>query len=300
LRDAQRSSRAVTHLSGIATPITTQLHLTEPHLNDTQHHPIFTLPKAAIALLFLPFGSLLAQHLPTPTPHPAQPALAAAVTDSAPLSTSTGPGLPDAPSAASAAGRTPPFRPAPIAPLYHKYIEPGQTAQPLAASDKVLFGVHQLMSPYMLLTITAAAGYEQAVNGSPNFGTNIGAYGQRVGAAALRDASQDIFSDSIMAAVLHEDPRYYVIGKRRNPAVRAAYAVSRVFITQSDNGDTTPNYSLISGYAGAAALENAYYPASNHGFSETAKSFGGSLGGAAISNAVREFLPDILHAAHLE
>jgi len=209
------------------------------------------------------------------------------------------PNAPDAP-AGAAATRISPFRPDPIAPLYHKYIEPGQTAQPLAAADKVLFGFHQLVSPYLLLTIASAAGYEQAVDGSPNFGTNIGAYGQRVGAAAIRDASQDILSDSIMATVLHEDPRYYVMGKRRNPAVRAGYAVSRVFITRSDSGDATPNYSLFSGYAGAAALENAYYPADNHGLSETAKSFGSSIGGAALSNVVREFLPDILHAARLE
>jgi len=188
----------------------------------------------------------------------------------------------------------------PVAPLYHKYIEPSQTAQPLASADKVLFGVHQLMSPYLLLTIATAAGYEQAANGSPNYGTNVGAYGQRLGAAAIRDATQDILSDSIMAAVLHEDPRYYVMGSGRNPVVRAAYAVSRVFVTRSDGGAATPNYSLLSGYAGAAALENAYYPPDNHGFTETAKSFGSSLGGAAFSNVVREFLPDILHKTRLE
>jgi hypothetical protein len=199
------------------------------------------------------------------------------------------------PSSAGAAIRVPL-----LAPLYHKYIEPGQTAQPLGAADKVLFGVHQLMSPYLLLTMAAAAGYEQAANGSPNYGTDAGAYGQRLGAAALRDASQDILSDSVMAAALHEDPRYYVMGKRRNPGVRAAYSVSRVFVTRSDAGAAVPNYSLFSGYAGAAALENAYYPADNRGFSETAKSFAGSLGGAAFSNVVREFLPDLLRAARLE
>ncbi len=255
------------------------------------------------ALAAFLFFSTAAAHLPaqqTPTaiavlqaPLPPNPA--------APLSLASA-ALPDAPDApaGAAATRVPLFRPAPVAPLYHKYIEPGQTAQPLAAADKVLFGFHQLVSPYLLLTIASAAGYEQAVNGSPNFGTNIGAYGQRVGAAAIRDASQDILSDSIMAAVFHEDPRYYVMGKRRKPAVRAGYAVSRVFITHSDSGDATPNYSLFSGYAGAAALENAYYPAGNHGFAETARSFGSSIGGAALSNVVREFLPDILHAARLE
>jgi hypothetical protein len=204
------------------------------------------------------------------------------------------------PNPAGTATDYPVFRVPPVAPLYHKYIEPGQTAQPLAAPDKVLFGFHQLMSPYLLLTIATAAGYEQAVNGSPNYGTNIGAYGQRMGAAAIRDASQAIFSDSIMASVLHEDPRYYVMGNRRNGFVRATYAISRVFITRADDGAATPNYALFAGYAGAAALENAYYPSDNRGATETAKSFGGSIGGAALSNVVREFLPDILHKAHLE
>ena len=217
-------------------------------------------------------------------------------------------GLPDAPGESSSAPTAPgaaPFgaksSPAPpVAPLYEKYIEPGQTVQPLASADKVLFGFHQLMSPYLLLTIATAAGYEQAVNGSPNYGTNFGAYGQRVGAGAIRDGSQAIFSDSIMAPILHEDPRYYVMGNRRNAAVRAAYAISRVFVTRSDDGAPTPNYSLLSGYAGAAALENAYYPGDNRGFSETTKSFAGSLGGAAVSNIVREFIPNLPRALGLK
>lgn len=192
------------------------------------------------------------------------------------------------------------FHAAPIAPLYNKYIEPGQKAQPLASADKVLFGFHQLMSPYLLLTVATAAGYEQAANSSPNYGTNFGAYGQRVGAAAIRDASQTIFSDSVMASVLHQDPRYYVMGNRHNSVLRAGYAISRVLVTRDDDGSTAPNYSLFSGYAGAAALENAYYPSDNRGATETAKSFAGSLGGAAVSNVIREFLPNILHAVHLE
>ena len=215
--------------------------------------------------------------------------------------------LPDAPGESSSADQsapeqshTAPFRVPAIAPLYHKYIEPGQTAQSLTSRDKVLFGFHQLLSPYLLLTVATAAGYEQALNGSPNYGADAGAYGQRVGAAAIRDASQTIFSDSIMAPILREDPRYYVMGNRRNAVIRAGYAVSRIFVTRSDDGAATPNYSLFAGYAGAAALENAYYPANNQGASETAKSFGGSLGGAALSNVIREFLPDLLHASHLE
>ncbi len=231
-------------------------------------------------------------------------------TDVAAATLTSGRDLPDAPGESSSApiplrGKAfaavdAPIQVSPIAPIYHKYIEPGQKAQPLTSADKVLFGVHQLMSPYLLLTIAAAAGYEQAANGSPNYGTNFPAYGQRVGAAAIRDASQTIFEDSIMAPILHEDPRYYVMGNRHNLIVRTTYAISKVFVTRSDDGCATPNYSLFAAYAGAAALENAYYPDDNHGLTETAKSFGGSIGGAALSNVVREFLPNILHTVRLE
>lgn len=216
-------------------------------------------------------------------------------------------GLPDAPGEGLWSGTTvpsrpkiAPYQPPPVATLYDKYISPGQKAQRLTTSNKLFFGVHQLISPYLLLSVATAAGYEHALNGSPNYGTDSGAYGQRVGAAAIRDASQSIFSDSIMATVLHEDPRYYEMGHSHSALARAGYAVSRVLVTRSDAGAATPNFALLSGYAGAAALENAYYPTDNHGAAETVKSFAGSLGGAAFSNVIREFLPDILHAVHLE
>jgi hypothetical protein len=261
----------------------------------------------AILFAFAASKMLSAQTTPSPEEQAAPyEALAAADLPDAPNARSVLPGASSSAGAEAARTSSPssvriaPYHPPQVAPVYHKYVEPGQTALPLASADKVLFGLHQLMSPYLLLTIAAAAGYEQAVNGSPNYGTNFGAYGQRMGAGAIRDASQTIFSDSVMATILHEDPRYYVMGNRRSGFVRAAYAVSRVFVTQSDDGAATPNYSLFSGYAGAAALENAYYPDDNHGFTETAKSFGGSIGGAALSNVVREFLPDILRAARLE
>jgi hypothetical protein len=199
--------------------------------------------------------------------------------------------LPDAPSTVKTAVSRPR-----MAPLFEKYIQPDQTAQPLGAGDKILFGLRQSPTLFVLATVTAAAGYEQVVNGSPNYGTDLGAYGQRVGAAALRNISQNIFSDSLLSTALHEDPRYYVLGKGHNPVVRAGYAISRVFVSKTDSGESTPNYALLGGYLGAAALTNAYYPPDNQGFTETMKSYGGSLGGAAASLVFREFLPDALHS----
>ncbi len=197
--------------------------------------------------------------------------------------------------------RTPRFAPKPLAPLFNKYIEPSQRAQPLTGSRrKLLFGADQIISPYFFVAVIGSASYEQATNGSPNYGTNGGAYGQRLGAAAIRDASQSIFTDGLMPAVFHQDPRYYVRGKSHNAFVRGTYAVSRVFITHTDGGANAPNYSLFAGHAATAILQNAYYPDVNHGAEETAKGFAGSFAGAALSNTVREFFPDLLHLVHLE
>ena len=210
-------------------------------------------------------------------------------------------GLDGEPNAAAAPTRTPRFAPKPLAPLYNKYIEPNQRAQPLTGvGQKLLFGADQIISPYFLVAVVGSATYEQALNGSPNYGTNGGAYGQRLGAAAIRDASQSIFSDGLMPAAFHQDPRYYVRGKSHSAFARGTYAVSRVFVTRTDGGATAPNYSLFAGHAATAALENAYYPDINRNATETAKSYASSFAGAALSNVVREFFPDLLHLAHLE
>ena len=202
---------------------------------------------------------------------------------------------------AGAPTRTPRFAPKPLAPLYNKYIEPSQRAQPLTGfGRKLVFGADQIVSPYFLVAVVGSAAYDHATNGSPNYGTDKGAFGQRLGAAAIRNASQSIFTDGLMPAVFHQDPRYYVRGQSHNAFARGTYAVSRVFITKTDGGANAPNYSLFAGHAATAILQNAYYPDVNHGVEETAKGYAGSFAGSALSNVVREFLPDLLHLAHLE
>jgi hypothetical protein len=106
-------------------------------------------------------------------------------------------------------------------------------------------------------------------------------------------------SESIFAPVFHEDPRYYVMGKGHNFFKRAIYAGTRVIITRTDDGHTTPNFSLLAGDAAGAALTTTYYPPANTSFSEGAKTFGGSLGGSALGFVVTEFLDDALHFVHL-
>ncbi|MDQ2833918.1 MAG: hypothetical protein M3Y50_09270, partial [Acidobacteriota bacterium] len=143
-------------------------------------------------------------------------------------------------------------------------------------------------------------GYTHLTNGSPNYGTDSGAFGERLGTTALTNTSEDILSNAVFAPLLHEDPRYYKLGRQHRFGKRLGYAVTRILISKTDSGRTTPNFSLLAGNLAGAALTNTYYPQINHGAAATANTFGTSLGGSAIGFTLTEFLADVLDSAHLQ
>lgn len=187
-----------------------------------------------------------------------------------------------------------------VAPRLTKYIPAGMTAQPITAHDKVLLGLRDLYSPLNFVAMVASAGYEHVVNGAPNYGTDRGAFGQRLGAAAIRESTQGLFTDTVFAPILHEDPRYFVQGSEHNVLYRTIYAGTRPLITRTDHGHSTVNGALLAGYAASTALSYTYYPKINQNFNDMASAFGGSIGGAALGFVVSEFSDDLLRAVHLK
>jgi hypothetical protein len=220
--------------------------------------------------------------------------------------------LPDAPDAVSsstpahllsaddALGTDPTPRTIPgIASRTRKNIAPGQQAPRLTVGDKILLGFRSSVTPFSMLGWAFSAGYSQAIDGSPNYGTNGKAFAQRLGASVARNESEGVFSDALMAPLFHEDPRYYEMGRGHSFGKRLVYAATRTIITRTDDGSASPNYALFAGNVAGAALTNAYYPPQNRGFGNTAKTFGTSLGGSAIGYIVTEFYTDALEIVHL-
>jgi hypothetical protein len=185
-----------------------------------------------------------------------------------------------------------------VATRTQKFIQAGQTAPALSGRETVLLGVKDSFS---LLTIAGwftSAGYDQWLNSSPNYGTDRGAFGERLGAAAICNSSEDLLSESVMAPLLHEDPRYYRMGPGHNFFVRLVYAGTRPIITRTNSGHQTPNLALILGNAEGSALTNAYYPQLNRGMTQTMETLGFSIGGSAIGDVIGEFYGDVMHAMH--
>ncbi len=211
--------------------------------------------------------------------------------------------LPEAPEPQLKQLNAPPSSPkeaAHVAPLKAKYIPAGWTAQPLGVRGKILVGATDLYSFSNFGATILSAGYAHVTDGQPNYGVNSTAFGKRVGAAAVRETAEGVFTDIVFAPLLHEDPRYYQKGPEFNPVKRTIYAITRPLVTRTDGGRSTVNGSLLLGYAASAALTPAYYPQSNRNFHDVASTYGGSIGGAALGFFVEEFADDVLEAVHLK
>jgi hypothetical protein len=197
--------------------------------------------------------------------------------------------LPDAPKPRYAVNNTPA---AVEKRKWSDVVEPGDKIPPLSAKDKLLFPLHEEIRLYSWFPTFASSGWEQLRDTDPRYGVDSGAYGQRLGAAAIRDLSMRTFSDGVLPALLHEDPRYY---READGSIthRSLYAASRVFVGQRDSGSRGFNTSVVLGHGMASALTMAYYPDKSANGPVVFKTWGYSLVGEAGGNLWSEFWPDL-------
>ena len=180
---------------------------------------------------------------------------------------------------------------------WSQVVEPGQTIRPLSFKDKLIFEAHENFRLTSLMPLLTAAGVEQGLDSSPHFGNNGEAFGERIGAGALRQGSMRLLSDGVMPALLHEDPRYYrqATGSYFG---RGIYAVSRSLVDKRDSGATGFNYANITGHLLAMAFTMTYYPHRDTNGGTVFRGWGLSIAGSAGNDLFLEFLPDALRAIH--
>jgi hypothetical protein len=87
------------------------------------------------------------------------------------------------------------------------------------------------------------------------------------------------------------DPRYFRRGVGTSRS-RVIYALSRLFITRSDSGNTQFNYSEIVGAATSVAISNAYYP-DGRTVGNNVGRYSEQLAFDAASNVLKEFWPSL-------
>lgn len=128
----------------------------------------------------------------------------------------------------------------------------------------------------------------------PEFGTGPAGYGRYYWHDYVDGVSGTYFTEAIVPALTHEDPRYFTLG-HGGFFRRTAYALTRTIITRDDNGHWGFNWSEVGGNAMEATLSDAYYPAGDRGVNQTITNWGLQMESAALNNLAKEFWPDIRH-----
>ncbi|HKP71775.1 MAG TPA: hypothetical protein VJT82_02490, partial [Pyrinomonadaceae bacterium] len=109
-------------------------------------------------------------------------------------------------------------------------------------------------------------------------------------------ATRNLLASGVFPILFRQDPRYFRSDKKGFGA-RTAHAVSRVFVTNSDEGKLQPNYSRFAGVLSASAISNLWeHSTPGHdriGTDATFRRFGKSFINDAAFNVLNEFWPDI-------
>jgi|HubBroStandDraft_3_1064219.scaffolds.fasta_scaffold108467_2 hypothetical protein len=139
----------------------------------------------------------------------------------------------------------------------------------------------------------ALAGIAQAENTDPSYGQGAEGYAKRFGEKFADGTIQNFMTKAIFPSFLHEDPRYFQLGKGGFKH-RTWYALSRLFVTRTDSGQNRFNYSEVLGGAAAAAISTySYHPRDDRNLANAGVVWGSQMGYDALSLVLKEFWPDI-------
>jgi hypothetical protein len=180
-----------------------------------------------------------------------------------------------------------------VIPNFQTVSDPTKPITPLTPKQKINLAIKETVDPFTFVSAAMGAALSQAGDGTPSYGVGMAPYGQRLGAAFVDMATQNFFSDAVLAVALHEDPRYYRMGPGHSVVHRVFYSLSRLVITKTDSGSERFNFSGVGGMAMGIALSNAYYPDKSVSGSVTEARFISSMTGGALGNLLPEFWPDV-------
>jgi hypothetical protein len=166
------------------------------------------------------------------------------------------------------------------------------TDKPLTAGQKFLLATDQSVAPSALIVAAMTAGINQARDSWPGYGQGWEAYGKRYGATLALNASTDMFGTFLLPAVLHHDPRYFVLA-HGSFSQKIGHALKSVVVTRTDAGGQAFNVGGVLGPLGAQGLANTYLPDAEQTASQTFERFGIQLAVIAGGNMVKEFWPAI-------
>ncbi len=162
---------------------------------------------------------------------------------------------------------------------------------PLSVRRKFYIG-YKDSTDYPIFFISAGlAGLAQMTAEHSEFGGGVKGYSKRLGGSVADQLIVTFMTESIMPAILRQDPRYFRRGHGGFWS-RTGYAASRIFVARNDHGKLTFNFAEVSGDAISAAAGNAYYPGERR-LGDNFERFYSQMATDAFSQILTEFWPDL-------
>ena len=166
---------------------------------------------------------------------------------------------------------------------------------PLSAKGKFVLATQDSFDYSSLLVAGFMAALAQARNSYPEFRQGAKGYARYCWHSFADQAVGNYFTEFIVPSVTREDPRYYTRFHGNFPS-RTAYSISRLFVTRTDSGGTTFNFSEIVGNGAGAGISNFYYPSRERTWTKTGQKWVNQVALDGVFNVMKEFWPDIRHA----
>ena len=166
---------------------------------------------------------------------------------------------------------------------------------PLSFKNELWLATQDTFDYSDVIFVGGLAGIALAGKSQPSFGQGAEGYGKYYWHLFVDGTIENYMTEAIVPAATREDPRYYTLGKG-GFIKRGGYAVSRLFITRTNAGNRTFNFSEVVGAGAAAGIGNVYYPAQYNPWVKTYQRWGTQVGLDGVFNVLKEFWPDINQA----
>lgn len=151
-------------------------------------------------------------------------------------------------------------------------------------------------SSFLFVGITSAIA--EGTDAHPELGKGMPGFGRYYWRGFLDKTDGNYLVIFALPTIFHEDERYFALGEG-GFWKRFSYAGSRILIARDYHGHNTFNIAEVFGRAAAQGISISYYPPKSHTGGALAKKYAFALGRDALTNAFREFWPDIAtHVFH--
>jgi hypothetical protein len=241
-------------------------------------NPLFTILGLLLLWAALQPNTAFAQAQPAPQPGQVQ--------QTTPLPPKDEPGV-------RAPGKTPEGEDKRVLGVLPNYrtAELNSVGHTLTPAQKLTIATKDSFDYPLVLLGAAYAGLYQLENTHPEFGQGLAGYARRLGTSYCDQVVGNMMTEGVFPILLKQDPRYFRMAEGSKTS-RTFYALSRIFVSRTDSGNKTFNYSEVLGNGVAAGIGLSYYP-DNRDLPDYVQNWGIQLATDATSQVLKEFWPDV-------